>query len=65
MKSTSSSSGSNDVRCQKDDVIEKLYEEVKILESENRELQQYADKLILFLINKFPDVLEKCHTPTR
>lgn len=52
------SSGLSEADREKDDLIEKLRGEVQDLQYSNRELREYIDKLVAYLMDKYPDALE-------
>lgn len=52
------SSGLSEADHEKDELIEKLRGEVEGLRSNNRELREYIDKLVAYLMDKYPDALE-------
>jgi len=52
------SSGSSEVDHEKEELIEKLRAECDGLKSDNQELREYIDKLVAYLMDKYPDALE-------
>ncbi|XP_057303286.1 uncharacterized protein LOC130640760 isoform X1 [Hydractinia symbiolongicarpus] len=52
------SSGASDADRDKDEVIEHLRMENDHLRYDNRELREYIDKLVVYLMDKYPDALE-------
>ena len=52
------SSANSEADREKDEMIRKLQEEVQHLKGRNGELREYVDKLVAYLMDKYPDALE-------
>jgi len=52
------SSGASDADREKDELIERIRNDNEQLKHDNRELREYIDKLVAYLMDKYPDALE-------